>query len=227
MPALRGERTPLVGTADEKADHAFGNARPVEAVDQEGAARRSLFRRFENDRVAGDQRRDDVTVGKMRGEVIGPEDRENAVRLMADGDTVAERRLELPLRSALCISVDGNLDLVDDGGDLGAGFPQRLAGLAGDQLGEFGLALAHDVGEAAQRFHPVGDGECGPFRPGGAGNRHFGSSISDAAAPKLFAGRRRSRHELGRRRHALRQLVALLSLAVHRPSSRLPSCGSH
>ena len=111
---LAGERATLVGTADQQADDAFGNARLVEAVDQELAGRRGLLRRLEDHRVAGDQRRDDVAVGKVRREIVRPEHREHAVRLVADRDAVAQRRLQLPLRRPLGIGVDRDLDLVDD-----------------------------------------------------------------------------------------------------------------
>ena len=98
--------------------------------------RRGLLRRLEHHRIAGDQRRDDVAVGQMRREIIGPEHRQHAVRLVADRDLVADRRLEPALRRPLGIGVDRDLDLVDDRIDLGPRFPKRLAGFRGDQLGE-------------------------------------------------------------------------------------------
>ena len=45
--------------------------------------------------------------------------------------------------------------------DLGPRFPQRLAGFAGDEVGEFLLARADVVGEAAQRLDPVAT-RCAP-----------------------------------------------------------------
>ena len=136
---VAGERAALVGAADQQADDAFRNLRLVKAMDQELAGRRRLLRRLEHHRVAGDQRRDDVPVGQVRREIIGPEHGEHAVRLVADRDAVAERGLHLPLRRPLGIGLDRDLDLVDDRADLGPRFPQRLAGLARDQLGELGL----------------------------------------------------------------------------------------
>ena len=126
---LGGQRLALLGTADQQPDDAFGNPRLVEAVDQECAGRRRLLGRLEHDRIAGDQRRDDVAVGQVRGEIIGPEHGEHAVRLVAHRDLVAERGFELPLRRALGIGVDRDLDLVDDRADLGPRFPKGLAGL--------------------------------------------------------------------------------------------------
>ena len=46
------------------------------------------------------------------------------MRLVAHRDLVAERGLHLPLRRPLGIGLDRNLDLVDDGADLGPRFPQ-------------------------------------------------------------------------------------------------------
>ena len=135
---LGGERLALLGPADQQPDDAFGDPRLVEAADQEFADRRRLLGRLEDDRIAGDQRRDDVAVGQVRREIVGPEHGEHAVRLVADRDPVAERGFELPLRRALGIGLDRDLDLVDDRADLGPRFPQRLAGLARDQLGELG-----------------------------------------------------------------------------------------
>ena len=101
-------------------------------------------------------------LGKCAGKLYGPSTAEHAVRLVADRDLVAERRLEPPLRRALGISVDRDLDLVDHRRDLGPRFPKGLAGFARDQVGELAFASPHDVGEAAQGFGPVGDRVRGP-----------------------------------------------------------------
>ena len=74
-------------------------------------------------------------------------------------------------------------------------FPERLAGLARDQVGELALARAHDIGEAAQRLDPVGERVRRPFRPGGARGGDLGGGVADLARPELRAGRRLGRHE--------------------------------
>ena len=107
--------------------------------DQELADRGRLLRRLEHHRVAGDQRRDDVAVGQVRGEIIRARARRARHAACGGPRSVAERRFELPLRRALGIGVDRDLDLVDDRADLGPRFPERLAGLARDQLGELGF----------------------------------------------------------------------------------------
>ena len=75
----------------------------MEAADEELADCRRLLGRLEHDRIAGDQRRDDVAVRQVRREIVGAEHGEHAMRLVADGDLVAERRLELALRRPLGI----------------------------------------------------------------------------------------------------------------------------
>ena len=95
---------PSVGPADQQPDDAVRDARLVEAIDQEGAGRGGLLGRLEHHRIAREQRRDDVAVGKVRGEIIGPEHRQHAMRLVAHGDLIAHRGFEPPRRGALRIA---------------------------------------------------------------------------------------------------------------------------
>ena len=88
-PGLRGKRLALFGAADQQPDHPVGDLRFVQAANEELARRRGLLGRLEHHRIAGDQGRDDVPIGKVRGEIIGAEHRQNAVRLVANGDLVA------------------------------------------------------------------------------------------------------------------------------------------
>ena len=205
MPGSAGERLALVGAADQQADDAFAGSSPRGSIDQEFAGRGGLFGRFEDHRIAGDQRRDDVAVGQVRREIVGAEHREHAMRLVANRDLVAHRRFELPLRRPLGIGLDRDFDLVDDRADFGLGFPIRLAGFARDELGELVLALAHDIGEAAHGLDPVGERMGGPVRPGGARRGDFGGGIADLRPTRL--SRRspdRSRSAFGHGRRAPR-----------------------
>ncbi len=120
---LRRQRLALLRPADQQPHDAFGNPGLVQAFDQERADRGRLFGWLEHHRIAGDQRGHDVPVGQMRREIIRPEHGEHAMGLVADGDAVAERRVEFPLRRPLGISVDRNVDLVDDRADLGLRLP--------------------------------------------------------------------------------------------------------
>ena len=103
---LRSQRATFVRPADQQADDTLGDTRSMEAIDQEGACRRGLFGWLEDHRIASDQRRNDVPVGKVRGEVIGAEHRQHAMRLVADRNLVADRGLEPSLRGPLGISVE-------------------------------------------------------------------------------------------------------------------------
>ena len=70
MPGCAASARPSLGPADQQPDDAFGDAGLVEAFDQELAGRGRLLRRLEDHRIAGDQRRDDVAVGQVRGEIV-------------------------------------------------------------------------------------------------------------------------------------------------------------
>ena len=72
------------------------------------------------------------------------------MRLVADRDPGAHRAFEPLLRVALLMGRHRNVDLVQHRLCLGARFPERLAGLAGDQVGERLELAAHDIGEAAR-----------------------------------------------------------------------------
>ena len=98
MPGLRGQRLALVRPADQQPDRRpSGTPASWKQSTRNAPARGRLLRRLEDDRIAGDQRRDDVAVGQMRREIVRAEHRQHAVRLVADRDLVAERRLQLLL----------------------------------------------------------------------------------------------------------------------------------
>ncbi len=215
----------FVGPADQQPNEPFGDLRLVEAFDEQRPGRRRLFRRLEYHRVAGDQRRDDVSVGKVRGEIIRSEDGQHAVRLVLDRNLVPQVRFELPPRRALAIGVDGDFDLVDHRGDLGSRFPQGLSGLFRDQLGERFLLRADDIGETAQRLEPVGLRMGGPGRLRRTGSRDLGGGIADLARPDFLAGRRIGGNESFRHSRAVHQRRALVKLPVHPAPSPRPFGG--
>jgi hypothetical protein len=100
---------------------------------------------------------------------------------MADRDLAPHRRFDRALGGAFGVGGDGDIDLVDDRCDLGLRFPEGLSGFTGDQRCEFFFLLPHDVGEAAQCFHSVGDRMARPVREGRSRGRNFGRRISDRA----------------------------------------------
>jgi hypothetical protein len=71
--------------ADQQLDHGGGDAGAVEALQQQFARRRGLFRRLEDDGVARDQRRDNVAIGQVRREIVRPQHRHDPMRLVAHG----------------------------------------------------------------------------------------------------------------------------------------------
>ena len=178
---MPGERAALVGPTDQQANDAMRDLRLVEAVHQELARRRCLFRRLEYHGIAGDQRRNDVAVGKVRRKIVGSEHAEDAMRLVADRDPVAEGSFHLSLRRPLGIGLDRDVDLVDDGRDFGPRLPQRFASLARDQLGKFGFLAADDIGEAAQCLNAIGVGVRRPGGQGRASGGDFGARIANLA----------------------------------------------
>jgi hypothetical protein len=198
-------RLALGRAADQQPRAALGHACLVQAVDHEGAGRGRLFGRLEHYRIARDQRGDDVAVGQMRGEIIRAQHRQHAVRLVAQRHAAAHRGIELALAGAFGEGAGRNVDLGDYRIDLGLGFPQRLAGLARDQVGERVAARADDIGVAAQGLDTEGDRLGRPGGPAFARSRDFTIGIADRVAPQQVAGRR----FVGKKftRHGLRSLA--------------------
>jgi hypothetical protein len=105
-------------------------------------------------------------------------------------DPRAQRAFQPPLRCPLRIGRDGNIDLVDHRIDLGGAFPQRLSGLARDQVGKFVLFAPHDIGEAAQCLDPHRQRPRRPGRPGAPRARYLGIDVAAGPGPQGRAGRR-------------------------------------
>ena len=129
------------------------------------ARRRSLFRRFEQHAIAGEQGRDDVIDRNARGQHMGRDDCHDPMRLVAQGRARAECPFELSLAGAFGIGVNGLVDALSDLGDFLPGVPQRTPRLARDQVGEDILRSPHPVGEAAHRLDAIGRWHRSPGRP--------------------------------------------------------------
>ena len=162
---VRDQRLPFFGPAHQKLDHRGGNSGAVEAAAQKFADRRCLFTRLEHHHVTRDQRRDDVAVGQMGGEIKRAQYGHNPVRFVPHRHGALHRIVEFSLRSTFSICADRDFGLADHRFHFAARFPQRLAGFAGDQFGKGIVFLAHFIGEAAHQFHAGGERLRGPGRP--------------------------------------------------------------
>ena len=106
---------------------AFGNRLPH--------ARR-LLAGFQDDRVAGQKRRNDMAVGQMARHVEGPQNPKHPVGTEArESDRIGQRAGLLA--AAFTIRVDGNGDFLGHGIDFVTRFPKRLGGLGGNDAGDF------------------------------------------------------------------------------------------
>src|SRR5690606_818746 len=131
------------------------------------------------------------------GEVEGAENHHYAVRLVAHGGGALQSAVEPPLPGPFGIGSDRDLDFGDDRFDLTACFPQRLAGLAGNQLGEGILFLANFIRKAAHQLDPRGERLSRPLRPGAAGAHYGFVNVADPPAPQFLTGSRLVGNDLG------------------------------
>ena len=118
--------------------------------------------------IAGDDRGHYVAVGQVAREVVGAEHGHHAMGLVAH-EGLGTRHGVFHRAGALVMGANGDGDLALHGGDLGAGLPQRLAGLAGDGERQRLLVLAKQVGVAAHYGQTLLEGQIGPMVEGRAG----------------------------------------------------------
>ena len=85
------QRLAFVRPADQQLDHAFGYLRGVEAFYQEFRRRRRFLAGFEDHRVPGDQRRNDMAIGKVGGKIIRPQHGHHAMRLVPHSRRTGQR----------------------------------------------------------------------------------------------------------------------------------------
>ena len=95
-----------------------------------------------------------MAVGEMRGEIIRPEDGEDAVGFVAE-DLADAADFAGAAAGTFGLGGDRDVDLGGGAGDFGAGFPERFAGFEGDEMGEGFGAFGNDG------FEGAGDGDAG------------------------------------------------------------------
>ncbi len=181
---VRRKRLALRRAADDEARGPFRHARFMQAFDQRHATGGRLFAGLEDDGIACEQGGYDVPVGQVHREVVRTEHRQHAMRLVPDGGSRTHRALDAALRGAFLIGADRNLDFQHDRFDFGPCLPQRLAGFAGDSVGECFRTTAHDIHETTQRFRPVGERTRRPFGPRAAGEVDLCIDVADRAPPQ-------------------------------------------
>jgi len=173
---LRGDGGPAV----EDLEHAGGQAGEVEEAGEELGCGGGFFGGLEEDGVSGEQGGSDVSEGEVAGKVERAQDEGDAVGAVGDCAGWGGGG-----RAALVLGADGEGALVCHRGDFEAGFPEDLAGFAGDERCEF-------VGVGLEELAESGDdgssevGSVGPVGDGGACRGECGGDCrggGDRAAP--------------------------------------------
>src|SRR3546814_19925192 len=103
-------------------EHAVRQTGRLPAGDHRRADRWRLFAGFEHHAVAGEQRRHDMTVRQMAGEIVWTEHGDDAVRLVAQH--VATGRGRVP--GALRVGAARHFDLADHPRDFCPRFPSLI-----------------------------------------------------------------------------------------------------
>ncbi|MNI36819.1 hypothetical protein D3C73_908850 [compost metagenome] len=146
----------------EQVQHACRHACFDPALDRQFCDFGRQFARFEQDAVAGQQRRHDVTVGQVTREIVRAEHRHHAVWLVTQhGGGVAQRAALLAGAFAVTLYRDRNL--VDHAGDFGGRFPQRFTGFLTDGAGQFVRVVFQRGGEGFQHRDALLQRTTGPL----------------------------------------------------------------
>ena len=133
-----------------------------------------------------------MAVGQMAGEIIRPQHRHHAMRLVAEAGG-AEIGCGGAGAGAFGLCADRDGDLAGHAGGLGAGFPEWFAGFAGDDPGQrlglglevFGVALRDGDARLQPGLRP-----CGQHRAGaGHGGVDLGGGGGWAFPHGLAGGR--------------------------------------
>ena len=126
-----------------------------------------------------------MAVGQMRGEIIGSKYREHAMRFVPDCITRPRLTIEAALRSAVGISLDRDINLVNDGFDFVTRFPQWLARFASDTVGKIFQIGLHPASERPDYCNPVTQRSGGPIGPSSSSGSNSRIDITGRAAPQL------------------------------------------
>ena len=149
-------------SALQQIDHPVRDARLLPQLDGHFGGGRRQLAGFKHDGIPGNQCRNDVPVGQVAREVVGTKDRHHAMRFVAQlCFSVRQRRL-MKARP-LVIGLDGDRGLADHRLYFGAGLPQRLAGLPGNQGRQRLFMCLQQRGKTLHHGNTLGQR---PVRPG-------------------------------------------------------------
>lgn len=163
-----------------------------------GGQRRQLAR-FEHHAVSGQQRRHDMAVRQMAGEVVRPKHRQHAVRAMTQHRSAVGHR-RLAKTGARLVGLQRNAHFTDHRLNFGQRFPTRFTGLTADGFRQRLFVLFQQGGEA---FHQLFALFKRRTRPGGKrGTRGLAGggdvvSIGGVSAPQRLVADRIGFAELG------------------------------
>ena len=192
---MAGERLARCTGPLHEIDHAVRQTGGSPAIHHECTNRRGQLGRLEDDGVPRQECRDDVAIGQVCREIIGAEHSQYAVRLVRKAllESVPSRLFG---RCAFGVGGDRNIDLADDRRNLGLGFPERLAGFAGDQAGKGIRAVAYHRLETADVVDPHVEPGANPIGQRGPRRRNRSIDVAGLAAPEFCSGTRVGRDEI-------------------------------
>ncbi len=165
---VQRQATADVGAALHDFENAVGQAGFAPKCCEQRAHGGCELARFEDDRIARRERRDDVPVGKMGGEVEGAEHSEHAARM--EGGARAGAGLDR--RDPAHAVGERRIDLRGEQLCFAARVPERLADFAGDEPRHLLAALARERSEATQHGGTRFEAAIAPLGKGAARARH-------------------------------------------------------
>ena len=167
----------------QQVNHPGGDACLLPQLDRQFRSGRRQLAGFKYDSIPGDQRRNDMPVGQVAREVVRAEDRHHAVRLVAQQRFPVRQRRLMKARP-LVIGLDGDGGFADHRLHFGAGLPQRLAGLPGNQGRQRLFMRLQQRGETLYDVNTLGQRA---VRPGIKRGARRGAGRLDVVGPR--AGR--------------------------------------
>ena len=189
---MAGQALAGIATALDQVDHSVRHPGFLPQPDRHLRDPGGQLTGFEHYGVAGQQRRYDMAVRQMAGEVVGAKHRHHAVGSVPQ-HRLATRHLRFRVAGALVVGLDGNADLADHGRHFRARLPQRLAGFQANLVRQGFLVGLQLIPERFHHSLPLGKAAPAPRQKRLAGLPHRRIHIFQAGAgplPNNVAGHR-------------------------------------